>query len=163
MTDVGQVSGDLFWDDLRVGMRATSPGRTITESDVMTFAGLSGDFNQLHVDAVFAAEQGFGGNRLVYGILGVAIASGLHTRTWLGTGTQRNSVALLELQWNFAGPIFINDTVTLTVSVVDLRPTSDGRRGIVKFERLLTNHDGLVVQRGTTVGMMKRKPGESGS
>ncbi len=61
---------DLYWEDLKVGQRAVSPGRTVTEADLTNFAGLSGDYNQLHVDVEYAKTKGFGGKRVVHGLLG---------------------------------------------------------------------------------------------
>jgi acyl dehydratase len=149
---------DLYWDDLEVGHQAVSPGRTVTESDLMAFAGLSGDYNQLHVDAEYAATKGFGGNRVVHGLLGLTIQSGLHTRTWLGTGTQLNMIAMVEITWRFVAPIFINDTVTSTVTVQDLKESSKPGRGIVVIKRELFNQRHELVQEGTSVFLMTRRP-----
>jgi 3-hydroxybutyryl-CoA dehydratase len=149
---------DFHWEDLEVGHRATSPGRTVTEADLVGFAGLSGDFNQLHMDAVYAATKDFGGRRVVHGMLGMAIGSGLLTRTWLGAGTQRNMVAMLEIDWHFLGPVFIGDTLTVAVEVIEVRPTSKPDRGLVRFLRQLYNQDGALVQEGTSVFLMGRRP-----
>lgn len=148
---------DLYWDDLEVGDRAVSPGRTVTEADVVNFAGLSGDFNQLHMDVVHAADQGFGGRRLVYGMLGMAIGSGLFTRTWLGVGTQKRMVAMTEIGWHFRGPVFIGDTLHTEVEVIELRPTSKPDRGLVRLKRDIVNQDGLLAQEGTSVFLMGRR------
>jgi 3-hydroxybutyryl-CoA dehydratase len=150
-------SADLYWDDLRVGDQAISPGRTVTEADVVAFAGLSGDFNQLHVDAVYAAGRGFG-RRLVYGLLGQAIGSGLFTRTWLGVGTQKHMIAMTEIQWHFRGPIFIGDTLHTAVEVIELRPTSKAERGLVRLKRTILNQDEAVTQEGFSVFLMDRRP-----
>lgn len=149
---------DLYWEDLRVGHRATSPGRTLTEADLIAFAGLSGDYNQLHVDAVYAASKGFEGRRVVHGLLGQAIGSGLYTRTWLGTGTQLNMVAMLEIDWHFRAPIFIGDTLTCTVEIGELRETSKADRGLVRLTRQLHNQEGTLVQDGWSVFLMSRRP-----
>jgi len=149
---------DLYWEDLKVGDRAVSPGRTVTEADVVNFAGLSGDFNQLHTDVVHAAEQGFGGRRLVYGMLGMAIGSGLYTRTWLGVGTQKYMVAMTELTWRFRGPVFIGDTLHTEVEITELRPTSKPERGLVRLKRDIVNQDGAVVQEGASVFLQGRRP-----
>ncbi len=149
---------DLYWEDVKVGDRAVSPGRTVTEADLVAFAGLSGDYNQLHVDAVYAAGQGFGGQRVVHGLLGQAIGSGLHTRTWIGAGTQRNMVAMLEIDWRFRAPVFIGDTLTVTIEVIETRPTSKPDRGLVRLRRELRNQDGVLAQDGESVFLMYRQP-----
>lgn len=155
---------DLYWEDLNVGHRAVSPGRTVTEADLTNFAGLSGDYNQLHVDAEYAKGKGFGGKRVVHGLLGQAIGSGLHTRTWLGTGTQKNMVAMLEIDWFFRAPVFVGDTLTCTVSIIETRETSKPDRGLVRLKRQLHNQDGELVQEGESVFLMSREPaGQSGS
>lgn len=146
---------DLYWDDLQVGDEAVSPGRTVTEADLVAFAGLSGDYNQLHVDAVYAEGRGFG-RRVVHGLLGQAIGSGLFTRTWLGVATQKHMVAMTEIQWHFRAPIFIGDTLHTEVRVVELRPTSKPERGLVRLERKVRNQDGVVAQEGFSVFLMDR-------
>jgi 3-hydroxybutyryl-CoA dehydratase len=148
---------DLYWDELKVGDHAVSPGRTVSEADVVNFAGLSGDFNQLHIDATYAAGRGFG-RRVVYGLLGQAIGSGLFTRTWLGVGTQKHMVAMTEIQWHFRAPIFIGDTLHTAVEVIELRPTSKPERGLVRLKRTILNQDGVVAQEGFSVFLMDRRP-----
>lgn len=149
---------DLYWEDLKVGHRAVSPGRTVTEADLVAFAGLSGDYNQLHMDAVYAASKGFGGRRVVHGLLGQAIASGLYTRTWLGSGTQLNMVAMLEIKCYFRAPVFIGDTLTATIDIIETRETSKPDRGLARLLRQLHNQDGVLVQEGESVFLMGRRP-----
>lgn len=141
---------DLYWDDLSVGDAATSPGRTIGEADVLAFAGLSGDYNQLHMDAEFAAHQSSFSKRVAHGLLGLAVASGLFTRTWLGQGIQRHMVAMLSVEWRFVAPLFIGDTVHVEARVADLRATSKPGRGIAVIERALVNQAGDTLQEGST-------------
>jgi 3-hydroxybutyryl-CoA dehydratase len=78
----------IFFEDLHEGLEDVTPGRTITAADVSAFAGLSGDYNQIHTDAVFAAEHGLGGELLAHGMLGTAISSGLYARCALGIAMQ---------------------------------------------------------------------------
>lgn len=153
------ASHELYWEDLEVGLTTRSPGRTITEADLVAFAGLSGDFNQIHMDAVFAAERGLGGERLVHGLLGVAFMSGLFTRTPMGMGMQGQLIAMLGLEWRFPRPLRVGDTVHVRAEVVDRRPTSKPGRGIVEIRRELVNQRGEVTQVGHTP-MMVRCRGE---
>ena len=70
----------LYFEEFAPGRKIVSGGRTITEADVVGFAGLSGDYNQIHMDAEFAAAGPFG-TRVAHGMLGFSIASGLAVQT----------------------------------------------------------------------------------
>jgi acyl dehydratase len=148
----------LYWEDLRVGLAGRSPGRTVTEADVVAFAGLSGDFNPLHTDADYAREHSFAGERVAHGLLGLSIASGLFTRTAVGIGLQEQVLAMLSLEWSFVGPIRLGDAIALEFEIASLRETSKPERGVVAIERTLVRGDGTLVQRGTTTLMVARRP-----
>lgn len=146
------------WEDLTAGDVFASPGRTITESDIVSFAGLSGDFMELHTNREYAANAPFG-ERIAHGLLGVIVASGLFTRTEFVLRLGTNVVALLGLEWAFKAPLFIGDSVHLEVAVIDTRETKKPDRGIVTIERRLVNQKGDVVQIGTTPLMIARRAG----
>ena len=76
----------LYFEEFTVGQKITSVGRTVTEGDIMSFAGLTGDYNQIHTDAAFAAGTQFG-QRIAHGLLGLSIAVGLLMRTGVLEGT----------------------------------------------------------------------------
>lgn len=134
-----------FLEDLSVGDVFTGPGRTITESDVTAFAGLSGDFNPIHTDKVFA-EGTLYGQRVVYGLLVLSIMTGLLDRTGLFSGS---AIAMLGIrEWVFEGPVFIDDTVRFRLTIEDVRRTSKGDRGVVKRRFEILNQRDEVVQRG---------------
>lgn len=147
---------EFYFEDLEVGARFTSPGRTVTEADIVNFAGLSGDYMPLHTDAEYAKNTIFG-ERIAHGLLGLIIASGLFTRTELAGGITNTVIALLGVTWGFKGPIKIGDTVHLEVEVVDKKETSKGDRGIVTLKRRLINQRGELVQEGETPLMVKRR------
>jgi acyl dehydratase len=134
-----------FLEDLHSGDVFHGPARTITESDVIGFAGLSGDFNPIHTDVEFAKESPYG-RRVVYGLLGLSIMTGLLDRTGLFSGS---AIAMLGIRdWTFSGPIFIGDTIRFRLTIEDVRRTSSGDRGVVKrFFEILNQRD-EVVQRG---------------
>ena len=138
-----------YFDDLVVGTVSTSPRRTVTEADVVNFAGLSGDFNALHTDEITAASSPFG-TRIAHGLLGTAIASGLFTRTALSVSMQDSLIALLGVDCRFVKPLRIGDTVHVEAEIMQLRPTSDPGRGVAVLERRLIDHEGTVVQVITT-------------
>ena len=135
----------LGFDGLEEGDEWESPGRTVTEADVVNFAGISGDFNPIHVDHHASAEGPFG-KPVAHGLLGLAIASGLgshspHVRT----------LAFLRIvEWTFVEPIHFGDTVRLITRVEKLEPRARGRRGVVTWHRRLVNQHQKTVQEGFT-------------
>jgi acyl dehydratase len=141
------------FEEFEIGERTVSPGRTITESDVVTFAGLSGDWNPLHTDEEFAKRTPFR-RRIAHGMLVNAIASGLGSQTGLFDGT---TVALLEMVIRYRDPVFFGDTVRLELSVAEKRETSSPRRGVVVFETTVRNQRGEAVVEGQWVVLMKRR------
>jgi acyl dehydratase len=145
-----------WFEDLEVGLQERSPARTVTEADVVAFAGLSGDDNPLHTDAEFAATSAFG-RRVAHGLLGTAIASGLFTRTQLSLSLQPALIAMLGVDVRFLAPIFIGDTIVVTATVTDLRPTSDGVRGIAHMTRVVHNQAGTPTQEIVTPMLLKRR------
>lgn len=147
----------LYFEDLHDGLRLSSARRTLTESDLMTFAGLSGDFNPLHVDEPFAREQGFG-RRVVHGALVLSIATGLRQQTGAFAGSMR---ALLELRsWRFQAPVFVGDTIGADTTIVELRPTSKPAHGVVVQRVEVVNQDAAVVQTGELVSLIATRAAE---
>ena len=121
----------LYFEQFEQGQVVTSPGRTITEADVVAFAGLSGDYNQLHTDDEFARETPYG-RRIAHGLLGLAAASGLAARAGFIEGTTQ---AFIGLTYKFTAPVFIGDTIHLRATVSKLRPMpSMGAHGGVRWE-----------------------------
>jgi acyl dehydratase len=147
----------LAFDDLAVGDEWESPGRTITEADVVAFAGLSGDFNPMHVDHEEARKHAFG-KPVAHGLLGLSVASGLAVQS-----PRVDTLALLAiLEWKFLEPIAFGDTIRVVSRVAALEPRSRGRRGTVTWHRRVLNQDGKAVQEGTTQTLVRgRARGES--
>lgn len=134
-----------FLEDLQPGDRFTGPARTITETDVVAFAGLSGDFNPIHTDVQFANNTPYG-QRVVYGLLIVSMMTGLLDRTGLFSGS---AIAMLGIRdWLFVAPVFIGDTIRYRLTITDVRRTSRGDRGVVGRYFEVLNQDGTVVQAG---------------
>ena len=104
----------LYYEDMNIGDEWISSSRTVTEADIVNFAGLSGDFNQLHMDEEFAKKTTFG-KRIAHGLLGLCIASGFSTRH-----PPTAIIAFLGIkEWNFKAPIFIGDTITLRNKIIE--------------------------------------------
>ena len=143
----------LYFEDFEQDREYVTRSRTITEADVVAFAGLSGDFNPLHVDEEFAKTTIFGA-RIAHGLLGLSVASGLINQLGLGEGTV---MAFLGLTWNFKGVIRIGDTITVRQLVADKRETLKKDRGILRMAITVLNQHGEVVQDGEHVLMVKRR------
>jgi acyl dehydratase len=140
----------LYYEDVEVGDEWTSGGRTITEADIVNFAGLSGDFNPLHMDEEFAKKTIFG-KRIAHGLLGLAVMSGLGSFY-----PPMRTIAFLGIkEWNFKAPIFIGDTIYVKTKVLEKRLTSKGDRGIIVWEKKVINQKGEVVQEGKTTTMVE--------
>lgn len=134
-----------YFDDIQVGEEYESPGRTVTETDIVLFAGLSGDYNVLHTDAEFMKKSIFG-ERIAHGLLGLAIQAGLFTRATNAYAT----LAFIGLRWKFKGPIKIGDTIRVRARVVAKKATSTADRGVITLERTVLNQRDEVVQEGET-------------
>lgn len=142
----------LYFEEFEPGIEYISPGRTITEADIVTFAGLSGDYNQLHTNSEFAKATPFG-QRIAHGLLGLSIASGLGSRLGFLEGTV---VAFLGLTWKFTKPIFIGDTLRLRVKMAKKRAVSP-EMGMVIFDAAILNQRDEVTQEGEWTVMVRRK------
>jgi acyl dehydratase len=152
-TVFGGHAMSLYYEDVEVGQVFESPGRTITEADVVAFAALSSDWNPIHTDAEFAKTTPFG-RRIAHGNLGIAIATGLVVRLGLFTET---TIAVPRLEWMFKAPLFIGDTVHVRMRIAGKRPTSKGDRGLVEREFQLVNQRGDVVQEGVVPLLIKAR------
>jgi acyl dehydratase len=143
-----------YFEDIEVGEEYESPGRTVTETDIVLFAGVSGDYNVLHTDAEFMKTSIFG-ERIAHGLLGLAIQSGLLTRATRPYAT----LAFVGLRWKFKGPIKIGDTIRVRARVAAKRELSKPGRGLITLERAVLNQRDEVVQEGETDLMVERRPG----
>jgi acyl dehydratase len=140
------VRRSLYYEEFEVGQSVTSAGRTVTESDVVTFAALSGDWNAIHTDAEYAAAHVFG-QRVAHGVLGLSIATGRANR--LGF-MEETVLAFREIgTWKFSLPIFIGDTIRVRATVEEKRPMRRLGGGLVTFKVEILNQRDEVTQRGT--------------
>lgn len=148
----------LYYEEFRVDDEFVTPGRTMTEADIVSFAALSGDYNQVHTDAEFARTKSMFGKRVVHGLFGLSIVEGLKARTGICENT---AMASLEWTWRFTRPIFIGDTLHAVIRILDKRETSKPDRGIVREHISLVNQNNEVVSEGDHVMMMMRAPLEA--
>lgn len=148
--------GVHYLEDLEAGQTFVSAARTVTEADVVAFAGLSGDFNPIHTDAEFAKDSAYG-QRVVYGLLGLSIATGLLDRLGVFSGS---AIAMLGItDWTFTAPVFIGDTVHLELTILGVRTSrSKPDRGVVERRFELRNQRGELVQSGRIDVLVRRRP-----
>ena len=147
----------LQYGDLHVGMTFRSPGRTITDADLVAFAGLTGDYSELHTSDVYAKSSQFG-RRVAHGMLGLAYAHGL---MWPRTGELRETaIAFLGISdWKFVGPIFIGDTIFVNYTIAELRDSkSRPTQAIATFDVAIVTQDERIVQQGKKVLLMSKVP-----
>lgn len=132
----------LHFQDLQVGDRWQSQGRTVTEADIVNFATMTGDFDPLHVDHEFAAQTPFR-KPIAHGLLGLAWLAGLSSKCPFVKTDAFVSIS----NWEFHKPMFVGDTVHVVTEVASLEPRGR-RRGLVNWYRTLVNQSGEVVQSG---------------
>jgi 3-hydroxybutyryl-CoA dehydratase len=154
MTQTYVPSGRYF-EEFVLGDTVTSAGRTITEADIVNFAGVAGDYTQIHVNSEFA-RQGIFGQRVAHGLLLMAVASGLMAQLGFIEGTV---LALRELTWKFSLPVFIGDTVHVQAKVTDLKLMQRLGGGSVTFDVKVINQEDKIVQLGRWVLLIASKPG----
>lgn len=140
-----------FFSDFEVGQEFTTVRRTITEADVVAFAGLSGDYNPLHIDAVFAAKTPFG-QRVAHGMLVSSISTGLAQTLGIFEGT---TLALMQQTFKYTAPTFFGDTIHLKLSVRNTKPSSKGGKGVVSFDSEIIKQDGTVVNQGEWIVLFR--------
>ena len=146
--------------DLHVGMAFRSPGRTITDADLVGFAGLTGDYSELHTSEVYAKNSQFG-RRVAHGLLGLAYAHGL---MWARTGELRETaVAFLGINdWKFLGPIFVGDTIFVNYKISELRDSkSRPTQAIAVFDVSVVDQNDRMVQRGSKALLLSKIPLEA--
>ena len=150
------MSEPLYLEDLNVGDSWTSRARTITETDVVNFAGMTGDYDPLHVDHEFARQTPFG-KPIAHGLLGLSFVAGLSSHA---PSVQTRAFTAIR-DWEFHLPAFIGDTVHVITEVQAIQP-SGRRSGKVIWKRRLMNQKGEVIQSGILETLVKvREPKRS--
>lgn len=144
------------FDEFNENDEFTTASRTVTEGDVSTFAGLSGDFNPLHVDDDFAQKTPLGG-RVAHGMLVASMATGMANQLGIFEGT---TIALLSMTINYKGAVKFGDTIHLVLKVAEKKETSKPGRGIVTFATDIKNQRDETVIDGQWIVMLTRKKSE---
>ena len=149
----GPARRGLLFDAFRVGARFVSPARTITEADVVAFAGLSGDYNPLHTDEEYARRTPFR-RRVAHGLLVQSVASGLAHQTAIFDGT---IVAVEEMLIRYLAPVYPGDTVHMELEVSAKEAEPSPRRGRVGFAIRILNQKGELVSDGDWRTLIHRR------
>ena len=153
MTDTHTAQGRYF-EEFHEGFTIVSAGRTVTETDIVNFSGVAGDFNQIHTNADFARKGAYG-RRIAQGLLVLSMANGLLVQSGIVEGT---ILAFREITWKFSRPVFIGDTIYTRATTTKRKNMEKLGGGSVTFDIEVTNQDGKLVQRGQWVALIASKP-----
>src|ERR1700733_8448513 len=130
--------------------------RTITETDIVNFMGLSGVFEELHMSIEYIKKNSMFGARVSPGPLTFIIAEGLAIQLGLIHHTGLALLAIDHMTW--PAPVFCNDTITVTMQVISRKETSKPDRGVVVFKHIVRKQTGEVVLEMDKVRMIRRQP-----
>jgi 3-hydroxybutyryl-CoA dehydratase len=147
------MSAPLFLEDFRIGMTFETPARTVTETDVVNFAALSGDYNPLHTNEEFAKKGKFG-KRIAHGVLTLAILTGLWDKLGIISGSVVAFYGIEGLK--FTKPVFFGDTIHALIEVTDKQEREDS--GMITLSNEVTNQRGESVLTCNTKLIISRKP-----
>lgn len=142
-----------YFEEFDIGQALVTAGRTITESDIVSFAGLSGDYNQMHVDAEYSAKGEFG-QRVAHGLLVLSVAVGLIVQTGLMEGTV---LAFREIEWKFSRPVFIGDTVRARLEISEMKPLPRLGGGSIIAKTSILNQSDQIVHKGRMVLLVRSR------
>jgi 3-hydroxybutyryl-CoA dehydratase len=155
MSPLPPAQRGMFFEEFEVGHRINTASRTVTETDIVLFAGLSGDFNQIHIDAEYSKTTPFGA-RVAHGLLGLSIASGLVVQTGFMEGT---IMAFREVnEWKFIKPIFIGDTIHVETEVKEVKAIPRIGGGSIVIVLDVKNQSGDTVMKGSWTALIAGRP-----
>lgn len=144
-----------YWEDFEVGEVLVTPSRTITSTDIVNFACISGDFNEVHTNWEYCKTTPFG-EPIAHGPLVYAVAAGLQYASGVNDGTL---ICLLQIDaWRMTQSVKHGDTFRAELTVLEKRETSKSDRGIVRFARRFVRSDGVLLQEMETTYLYKRRP-----
>ena len=154
MTDLVFQPRGQYFEQFEIGQKTVTVSRTITEADIVTFAGLTGDFNQIHTDAEYAAQGPFG-KRVAHGMLVQSIATGLAVQSGIIEGTV---MAFREQTAKFSLPVFIGDTIHVRLEITEKKSLPRLGGGNINMKYRVYNQHGKAVQRGDWIMLIKSQP-----
>ena len=133
----------LRFEQVDIGLSFETGGIVVTEAHIVAFAGLTGDFFDIHMDDDYARGLGYPG-RVAHGLLGLALCDGLKNRAAMKFA----AIVSLNWRWSFAGPILVGDRIAARITVLSKRLTKNPARGLVTMAFELMNQKNEVVQKG---------------
>lgn len=145
----------MYFDEFEPGQKIVTAGRTITEADIVNFAGLSGDYNQIHTDAAYSARTP-AGQRVAHGLLVASIVSGLAVQTGVMEGTVQFFREINE--WKFIKPVFIGDTVHAVMEVTEIKEMRRIGSGVVTISFDVKNQNDETVMKGVWSVLIALRP-----
>ena len=155
MTTATPAVRGRYFEDFEVGAEFVTPARTITSTDIVNFACLSGDFNEVHTNFEYCKTTQFG-EPIAHGPLIYGVAGGLQYASGINDGTL---LALLQIdKWRLLAPVKHGDTIRMKSTVIEKKESSKPDRGVIVFERKCIKHDGTVAQEMTATILYKRRP-----
>jgi acyl dehydratase len=155
MSPLPSAPRGMYFEEFEPGQKIVTAGRTVTESDIVTFAGLSGDFNQIHTDAEYSKTSP-AGQRVAHGLLGLAIASGLAVQTGVMEGT---ILFFREInEWKFIKPVYIGDTIHVELDVIETKAMRRIGGGTVTITLAVVNQNGETLMKGNWTVLISSKP-----
>ena len=147
-------SRGMYFEEFEIGRVIQTGARTISEADIVNFAGLSGDFNYIHTDA-HAAKDTLFGQRVAHGMLVASVTTGLAVQQGFIDGT---TLAFRELTWKFSKPVFIGDTVQVIIEITDTKLMARMGGGLVTFGVRVVNQSNEVVHKGEWKMVIQSRP-----
>ena len=147
----------LYYEEYEIGQKMVTRGRTITEADIVSFAGLTGDYNPMHTDAEFMKRSIFG-QRIAHGMLSLSYAVGQAYQLGFMEG---NIIAFRGLEMKFSAPVFIGDTLHVELTVAEKKDALRMGGGLVTIEVKIINQEGKAVQSGTWTVLVASRTAEA--
>lgn len=155
MSPIHSLPRGLYLEEFEAGQTIITAGRTITEADVVNFAGMSGDFNQMHVDEQYSRGTPFK-QRVAHGLLVLSIVSGLAVQTGLMEGTV---IAFREInEWKFIKPVYLGDTIHAELVVMEKKEIRRIGGGSVVIDVSVKNQQSEVVMKGVWTALIASRP-----
>ena len=153
MEPVTELGLGLFFEDMHIGQRFRSVGRSIIEADLATFIGVTGMQEVMFNNLEYIEHETIQKKRIVPGLMALGIAEGLI----LGPTLQKTGIAFLNMTMDIKGPVCVGDTIHVEMEVTEMKPTSDGKRGLVRTRNQVVNQRGEVVIEYTPLRMQKTR------
>ena len=153
MEPVTELGLGLYFDDMHLGQRFRSVGRSIIEADLATFIGVTGMQEVMFNNLEYIEHETIQKKRIVPGLMALGIAEGLI----LGPTLQKTGIAFLNMTMDIKGPVCVGDTIHVEMEVIELKPTSDGKRGLVRTRNQVINQRGELVMEYTPLRMQKMR------